>query len=374
MTSARKTQSAGRVLILVPDLHGRGGVVNYFNTLRLHELCAVEYFYVNSADRQPLLKALWRVSTSACSLAVKLLTNRYDLVHVNPSLNPRSFFRDGLFVLLAAVSRTPTVVFFRGWDDRFASTIERSRWLRGFFRMTYGRCRNFIVLGEVFEQRLRTLGIGAARIWTETTVADARPGHDEKARAKVDAPRKEMIVLFMSRLLVSKGALIAIDAVRRYQASKPAGAAPLRLWIAGTGDDEQRVKQYVESNHLDFVEFLGHVEGAAKWSALETAHLFLFPTCYPEGMSNAVLEAMIHALPVITRDEGSMAEIVKNDVNGFVTSSTDPAVFADYLRALVADTELYRRMAIGNLDGAMRRYARAEVANRILKIYAEIRR
>jgi glycosyltransferase involved in cell wall biosynthesis len=191
-------------------------------------------------------------------------------------------------------------------------------------------------------------------------------------KPKIGPPEtKEMIVLFMSRLLMSKGVQLAIDAVARYQASRSADEVTLRLWIAGTGDDEQRVKAYVDSKRLQFVEFLGHLSGPAKWQALESAHIFLFPTCYPEGMSNAVLEAMMHALPVITRPEGSMGEVVSHGVNGFITESTDPAVFAEYLRTLANDNELYRRIAAENVAYAKQRFARAEVAARILRVYDE---
>jgi glycosyltransferase involved in cell wall biosynthesis len=373
MASSPATASTGRILILTPDLRGHGGVVNYFNTLRLHELGDVDYFYVNTAGRQSALRAAWRVSASFVRLAIKLLTNRYALVHVNPSLNPRSFFRDGLFLWLVKMSGTPAVVFFRGWDDDFATRIERSRWLRGFSRLTFGRCRNFIVLGERFKARLPALGVKDARVWLETTVADARPGHEAAVQAKISAPKKEMIVLFMSRLLVSKGVLLAIEAVSQYQASRSKNEIPLRLWIAGTGDDEQLVRQHVASKRLGFVEFLGHLGGAAKWNALEAAHVFLFPTRYPEGMSNAVLEAMIHALPVVTRSEGSMAEVFQDGVNGFLTSSIDPAVFAAHLRMLAQDTELYERIARENVAHAQQRFARMKVATRILEIYQQIR-
>jgi glycosyltransferase involved in cell wall biosynthesis len=79
--------------------------------------------------------------------------------------------------------------------------------------------------------------------------------------------------------------LLAIDAIDQYQASRSSDEPSLRLWVAGTGDDEKRVRQYVDSKQLEFVEFLGHLTGSAKWNALEAAHIFLFPTCYPEGMS-----------------------------------------------------------------------------------------
>lgn len=382
ISGARAAADAPPVLILTPDLRGNvGGVANYYNVLRLHEIANVEYFYVNRAEREPPLARVARLASNYVRFVAKLLRRDYGLLHFNPSLNAKSFFRDGVFLLLARLSRAPRLIFFRGWEEPFAEKITRHAGLRAFFRLAYGTGADYVVLGRRFEEGLRRLGIRSGRVFIETTVADARPTVDPpgdlpKARARTgrDAPTGRATALFMSRLLVAKGALIAIDAVRRYRERRPAELPSLELWIAGAGDDEAEIRAYVERTGASFVTFLGHVTGDAKWRALEDADVFLFPTCYPEGLSNAVLEAMLHGLPIVTRPEGALGEVLVDGVHGVVSTSTDPDHFAERLLALFADPNAYRRISAGNRDEAEQRFTRERVAARLLEIYATVRR
>jgi len=366
------------VLILTPDLRGNiGGVANYYNVLRLHEIANVEYFYVNRAEPEPALALAARLVVNYVRFVGKLLRRDYALLHFNPSLNARSFFRDAVFLLLARLSRAPRLIFFRGWEEPFAERIARRGALRAIFRLAYGTGADYIVLGRRFEEGLRRLGVRSGRVFIETTVADARPS-DDSHRDRVppggarEAPTGRATALFMSRLLVSKGALIAIDAVRRYRERRPPELPTLELWIAGAGDDEAEVRAYVDHTNCDFVRFLGHITGDAKWRALEDADVFLFPTCYPEGLSNAVLEAMLHGLPIVTRPEGALGEVLADGVHGIVSTSTDPDYFAERLLALLADPDAYRRIAARNRDDAEQRFTRDRVAARLLEIYATV--
>ncbi|HEX6996048.1 MAG TPA: glycosyltransferase family 4 protein [Gammaproteobacteria bacterium] len=370
------------VLILTPDLRGNvGGVANYYNVLRLHEIANVEYFYVNRAEPESPLARVARLAANYVRFVGKLLRRDYALLHFNPSLNAKSFFRDGVFLLLARLSHAPRLIFFRGWEEPFAERIARRAVLRAFFRLAYGTGADYAVLGRRFEAGLRRLGVRGGRVFIETTVADARPSDSPRAervpaahgRRPREAPTERAAALFMSRLLVAKGALIAIDAVRRYRERRPPVLPSLDLWIAGAGDDEAAIRAHVERTGCDFVRFLGHVTGDAKWRALEDADVFLFPTCYPEGLSNAVLEAMLHGLPIVTRPEGALGEVLVDGVHGVVSTSTDPDYFAERLLALLADPDAYRRIAARNRDEAEQRFTRERVAARLLEIYAAVR-
>jgi glycosyltransferase involved in cell wall biosynthesis len=352
-----------------------GGVANYYNVLRLHELTNVEYFYVNSATPQPPVARAVRIVANYARFVRKILTRNYALIHFNPSLNPKSFYRDGVFLLLARLSSAPRLVFFRGWEEPLAQKIGERRALRAFFRAAYGTGADYVVLGQLFADGLRRLGARGGRIWIETTVAGGRPetnGADGGGISSREAPTQRAAALFMSRLLISKGARIAIDAVRRYREIKRPDQPSLELWIAGSGADEAEVRDYAARTGCDFVSFLGHVTGAEKWRALEEADVFLFPTCYPEGLSNAVLEAMLHGLPVVTRPEGALGEVLADGVHGVVSTSKDPDYFAERLASLLGDPDAYRRIAARNRSEAEQRFTRERVAARILDIYAAI--
>ena len=362
-----------RILILTPDLDDPGGVANYYNVAELHKRRAVEYFFVNRKVHESSWKTGVRLTTNYLRFCYKLATTRYRTVHLNPSLNPRSFYRDGIFALIARLAGTPVLITFHGWDHRFADQIKSRKVVRAFFRLTFGRCTNFIVLGQVFRRHLLGLGLRDAKIWVDTTIADAQLESTDAIARKIQATKDELVVLFIGRIVAKKGVHTAIRAVEHYQTSKSDQDLPVRLWIAGEGKDLAQVCDYVRTAGLDYVEVLHDVRNARKIQVLERAHVLLFPTTYPEGLATVVLEAMVHGMPVLTRPEGAIGEVVKDGINGFITPSTDPDVFGDYLRRLAQDPALYRRMALANLkEGA--HFSKDAVAERVIKIYDQIAR
>ena len=86
--------------------------------------------------------ALWRIFRvfvpvyDAIKLIRLLLMKKYDVYHINPSLDPRAVMRDALFLIILAIFRRDNVVvFFHGWDDKYYLHIAASRAHRFLFRV-----------------------------------------------------------------------------------------------------------------------------------------------------------------------------------------------------------------------------------------------
>jgi len=75
-----------------------------------------------------------------------------------------------------------------------------------------------------------------------------------------------------------------------------------------------------------FVEFIGEVGGTAKNEFLGNAKALLFPVDWPEPFGLVMIEAMACGTPVIGWRNGSVPEVIRHGVNGFVVSSMDEAV------------------------------------------------
>jgi glycosyltransferase involved in cell wall biosynthesis len=78
-------------------------------------------------------------------------------------------------------------------------------------------------------------------------------------------------------------------------------------------------------------------------SLYRQADIFVLPT-RSDVFSLACLEAMAMGLPVITTDVGGIREIVIDGENGFLVPAGDEGALLEPLRALIADTELRRRL------------------------------
>src|SRR5690606_6702676 len=103
----------------------------------------------------------------------------------------------------------------------------------------------------------------------------------------------------------------------------------LKFIVAGDGEDLPKVKQYVIEKNIPSVIFTGYVLNDKKKEVLLKSHLLLFPTFYKEGLPNTVLEGLMYGMPVISRYNAGIPDVVQHEVNGFLTDSKEASVFAN---------------------------------------------
>lgn len=353
------------VLVLIPDLALDGGVTHYYRTLRLDRLDNVDYFFVNRPGTRS------RVEKSFHALGIFLnfifRVRRYSLVHVNPSLNPNSFYRDWFFIAIAKLAGKPVLVFFRGWEADFEARVRDNPFLNRLFRWTYGRADRVITLGETFRHRLIELGMNRATpIQVDTTVASARGLDDLDVAARARAGRETMTCLFLSRVLREKGVFTAIDAVAECNGMLDRTA--VCLVVAGTGPDLDAARRHAAERETACVEFVGEIRDDVKIEFLRRSQILLFPTSYGEGLPNSVLEAMLAGMVIVTRCAGAIGEIVEDGRNGLVSTSTDPATFSRYLARLVEDPALVAEIGERN-RAAADSFSAESVRRRLLNTY-----
>ena len=359
---------AMRITVLTPDLALDGGVTNYYRTLSLDDEANIDYFYVNKPHTKSLLsKAIY---AGGIFLNFISATRGSQLIHVNPSLNFKSFYRDMVFIFLSRVLGKKVLVFFRGWDNEFQHTIEKSRFASALFRSTYARADRFIVLSRDFQDRLVSLGVSPSKPFhVETTVADSSGLDGFRIDDKIQSAGTHLKCLFISRILRSKGVFIAIDA---FTACRAKVDRPMTLYVAGDGPDLEAAKGYVSNRNLTGIEFAGEVRGVEKMKLLTSCHVMIFPTCHGEGLPNCVLEGMLYGMPVISRFNGGIPDVVEHGVNGYLTESTASEIFAEFLHSLVEDTHRYSDIAHQNYDKARATFSTEQVRNRLLAVYGRM--
>jgi glycosyltransferase involved in cell wall biosynthesis len=353
-------------LVLVPDLRQAGGVANYFRVLRLDDIPGVDYFAVNRDGASSLLSKLANAVGIFASFVRRVRS--YRLIHINPSLNRNSYYRDMVFVWLADRLGVATLVFFRGWDDGFEARLRGNRLQRLVFRRSYGRATAFIVLGEHFRQKLLALGVDPVKpIYVETTVASDEDAGNVDLTAKLPGSDEPVRMLFLSRVVRQKGIYIAIDAFAACKRALP--DRPMSLHIAGSGFELAAVRQYVIDQGVADVVFEGDVSGPRRAELLRASHIMVYPTFYGEGLPNCVLEGMLFGLAIVARPVAAIPEVVLHGINGLLCDSLDARQFTDMLVTLVQDSKMLDRMAHANREVALRRFVPNVVRGRIETIY-----
>lgn len=124
-----------------------------------------------------------------------------------------------------------------------------------------------------------------------------------------DAP-----LVYLGRLEAMKGVHTAIAAAK---------ASGRKLIIAGNKVTTSADLGYFEQEvapHLDGrqVEYIGPVNDREKNELLGRCAALLFPTQYKEGFGIVMAEAMACGTPVLATPCGSVPEVVRDNVNGFI--------------------------------------------------------
>lgn len=353
-----------RALVTGPDQRDPGGVAVYLGSVAKHfSKNGVDYdlLEIGSTKGRPL-------HPLADQLAFRrsIRQTEYDLVHINPSMHYKSFFRDGLLARQAASRELPLIVFFHGWSDDFAEQVE-DRWL-GFFKKTYGQANAFIVLASDFEAKLRRWGI-TAPIYRETTAVadDLIANFDLEAKLANADVTKNCRILFLARLEIEKGVLQTIDAV----ALLAERGLNVQLVVAGDGPNAAEFQSYANKTLGDRVRFAGYVRDASKIEEFNKAHIYALPTSHGEGLPVSVLEAMAFGLPVVTRPVGGLKDVFVDGNHGIMTETQDPVDVANAIESLISDRDKWQQLSRSVHTFAKDRFVGSAIAAKLTGIYRD---
>jgi glycosyltransferase involved in cell wall biosynthesis len=352
-----------RVIITVPNLKRPGGVSALYNILRLNENSEYEYFELHSDDSGKKKSRSADLVSKLKELYQKL--RHADLIHVNPSLDSKSFLRDGIILILARLTGTKMLVYWHGWQPEYQKKIEGSALLKTFFNNTYKKAHHHIVLGSVFQTQLIKFGVLKENISLESNAADNRFIVEDIISR--DWNKQVPKVIFIARMEKAKGIYQAIDTV-----IEVAKTNPVELSIAGTGSELQNAKDYVSQTGATFIRFLDHVGGQSKHDFFKTADLLLFPTFHDEGMPISIIEGMLYGLPIVSTHVGGIPDWVEEGENGFLIDKENKSEFIDKVRLLITDRIALRRISNNNSQKGLDLFTPEKVKERIVKRYNNI--
>jgi L-malate glycosyltransferase len=107
------------------------------------------------------------------------------------------------------------------------------------------------------------------------------------------------------------------------------------------------------------VEFVGHQANVEEY--LKTAKVFVL-TSDSEGLSQAMMEAMLCGLPAVVSDVGDLSDIVNNGINGYLVPNRKPEDFAEYIDKILSNPEALRNFSRAARNTALK-YEIENVAN-----------
>jgi len=175
------------------------------------------------------------------------------------------------------------------------------------------------------------------------------------------------VILFSSRLLITKGFLEFMEAARILKEK----GLKARFAVAGTtdpGNPASLLDEQIETwKQSDLLEWWGWQDDMP--AALAQADIFCLPS-YREGVPNALLEAAACGLPIVTTDAPGCRDVVTDNVNGLLVPIQNAKALADALEILIISKDIRSRMGAAGREIAVEQFSTSKVNREPLAVYS----
>lgn len=222
-----------------------------------------------------------------------------------------------------------------------------------------------VCLSEELVGEAEGIGLGAQRCKIPNGVAAPPPGEPVFPLGEGGPPT----VLFLGRLTKQKGVDVLLDAFARVELD--GAPEPPVLLLAGEGPSREELE--AQADRLGIAErvvFLGR--RADVWGLLRGATACCLPS-RGEGISNALLEALVAGCPVVASEIPANAEVLEDEA-GLLARPEDPADLAAQLSRLLSDPELRERLAAAGQERIAERYALDVIATAYEELFEQLPR
>jgi glycosyltransferase involved in cell wall biosynthesis len=354
-----------KIVLLSPSLEAVSGVSTHVRILFASELAQdyeLLHFQVGSEGRQETaLQKLMRFCFSPVHLAVLLLRTGAGVVHLNVSLEPKAYWRDLVYAMVAKLLGRRVVCQIHGGampQDFF----------RGNALLTWG-LRRFLVSSDSVAV-LSSAELAAYRAFDDRINVQLVPNAidpaglaDQSRSFNRDGPLR---LVYVGRLVRTKGLFEVIEAM----AALKRGGRDVSLRIAGEGPDQAALMAASQRAGLgDRVRFLGGVFATEKSRLWLDADVFVFPTYHSEGLPYALLEAMAAGCVPVTAPVAAIPDVMRDREHGLFVPAKDAPALATALAALDDDRTGLFRMAGAARQRALDHYTVERLANDFRRLY-----
>jgi glycosyltransferase involved in cell wall biosynthesis len=235
-----------------------------------------------------------------------------------------------------------------------------SRWLYS------GAVRYVVTAGEALRRQLiEEAGVVPERVTSVPTgidIARFSPGDKRAARVALGLRTDAPIVGIVATLRSWKGHLYLLGAVARLVRSDAT------LLVIGEGPMRGPIEAKITELRLaDRVRLVGQQDNPEDW--LRSLDIFCLPSYANEGVPQAILQAMMTGLPIVTTPVGAILEAVSDGETALVVPPRDAAALAAAIDRLMHDPALANRLGRVARERALLCFSREAMLDRMESVF-----
>jgi glycosyltransferase involved in cell wall biosynthesis len=265
-----------------------------------------------------------------------------DVVHIHGVWSPYL----AAFALTAIRNRVPFIVAPHGMLEPWSLGVHATR--KSIAMMVYqrrilARASALHATSNMEADNLRRLELGAVPVFVIPNAVAEPPPRDDGSTSTAAEKR---VLLFLSRIHEKKGLDILLQAWNEIRPPQ------WRLLIVGSGEQKyvERLKRFCTSHDVPDVGFKSHVDGEVRETVFRQASAFILPT-YSENFGNAVAEALIRGLPVITTTGTPWSDVVEQKCGWYVQPTISE------LKRVIAEATATDQSTLTQMGARGREYA-----------------
>ena len=231
-------------------------------------------------------------------------------------------------------------------------------------RRVLGAIRHFdevIVRGTRAQTYLRDHGFaGTIRIIT---------GSVEVPETVADYASREYDLVFVGRLTEYKRPDRLLKVIEGLVKN---GLTDLRVLMIGEGPDREELEASAAAAGItENIEWAGQRSDVV--DQLQRARMFILTSRW-EGLSIALLEAMIGGLVPVVSNVGDLSDVVHNGENGFIPDEDDIESFIDAVGRVARDPSTWEQLSAAARSTGIAKASRATVIGQWREMFADARR
>lgn len=237
-----------------------------------------------------------------------------------------------------------------------------SRWLYS------SAVRHVVTTGEALRQQLIE-GSGAApeRVTSVPTGIDTvrfSPGDKRAVRQALGLDPDGRIIGIVATLRSWKGHLYLLEAFAGLVRSDTT------LLIVGEGPMRGPIEaKLIELQLGKRVRLVGQQDKPEDW--LRSLDIFCLPSYANEGVPQAIIQAMLTGLPIVTTPVGAILEAASDGETALVVPPQDSSALAIALARLMDDSELGARLGVAARNKALAHFSRETMLDRMETVFRQ---
>lgn len=238
-------------------------------------------------------------------------------------------------------------------------------------RWIYRQARGVATTGESLRRHLLdTLGLDPARVVSVPTGIDTgrfAPADRTAAKRALGLDPGHRHLGIVATLRSWKGHLFLLDAFAQLD------RADLHLLIVGEGPMRGPIEEKIATLGIGGrVTLAGQRTDPEHW--LQAMDVFCLPSYANEGVPQAILQAMLCALPIVTTPVGAILEAVSDGETALVVPPRDAAALAAAISRLLDDAALATRLGAAARDVACADFSKEAMLDKMEDLFALARR